>query len=156
MTWLLWALTCAFGMAMADASTKRGLGALSARQLLIARCILPLIVLVPLALVTWPDDVPLATWAWLIPSAILEVIAVGFYLRSIQGADLSQSLPFHAFTPGARWPALLARSLASRSAASGWRASCWCLAVPGCSTSASSATAGTGRSRRRCVSARHG
>lgn len=99
MTWLLWALTCAFGMAMADASTKRGLGALSARQLLIARCILPLIVLVPLALVTWPDDVPLATWAWLIPSAILEVIAVGFYLRSIQGADLSQSLPYHAFTP---------------------------------------------------------
>lgn len=99
MTWLAWALICAFGMAMADASTKRGLGALSARQLLIARCILPLIVLVPLAIATWPADVPRETWAWLVPSAILEVIAVGFYLRSIQGADLSQSLPYHAFTP---------------------------------------------------------
>jgi len=99
MTWLLWASACAFGMAMADASTKRGLGTLTPRQLLLARCILPLIVLVPLMLATWPAEVPAETWAWLVPSAILEVIAVGFYLRSIQGADLSQSLPYHAFTP---------------------------------------------------------
>lgn len=99
MTWLGWALFCAFGMAMADASTKRGLGALTPRQLSIARCCLPLAFLLPVVVLTWPAQVPASTWAWLIPSAILEVIAVGFYLRSIQGADLSQSLPYHAFTP---------------------------------------------------------
>jgi uncharacterized membrane protein len=99
MTWLGWALVCAIGMAMADASTKRGLGALSARQLLIARCTLPPIVLVPLALATWLADVPRETWLWLVPSAILEVIAIGFYLRSIQGADPPRSLPYHALTP---------------------------------------------------------
>ncbi len=99
MSWLVWALLCAFGMAMADASTKRGLRELTARQLSLARCCLPLVFLIPLMVATWPAEVPAVTWAWLVPSAILEVIAVGFYLQSIQGADLSQSLPYHAFTP---------------------------------------------------------
>ena len=99
MTWLPWALVCAFGMAMADASTKRGLRELTPRQLSVARCCLPLLFLLPVMLASWPQDVPPSTWAWLVPSAILEVIAIGFYLKSIQGADLSQSLPYHAFTP---------------------------------------------------------
>lgn len=84
---------------MADASTKRGLRGLTPRQLSLARCCLPLVFLLPVMLATWPAEVPASTWAWLLPSAILEVIAVGFYLKSIQGADLSQSLPYHAFTP---------------------------------------------------------
>jgi len=99
MSWMLWALVCAFGMAMADASTKRGLASLTPRQLSVARCCLPLLVMLPVLVATWPADVPAVTWAWLVPSAILEVIAVGFYLKSIQGADLSQSMPYHAFTP---------------------------------------------------------
>lgn len=99
MAWLGWALACAFGMAMADATTKRGLAALTPRQLSLARCCMPLLVLVPIMVVTWPQDVPATTWAWLIPSALLEVVALGFYLKSIQGADLSQSMPYHAFTP---------------------------------------------------------
>jgi uncharacterized membrane protein len=43
--------------------------------------------------------VPRETWLWLVPSAILEVIAISFYLRSTQGADPSRSLPYHALTP---------------------------------------------------------
>ena len=57
MSWLTWALVCAFGMAMADASTKRGLASLTPRQLSVARCCLPLLVMLPVLVATWPADV---------------------------------------------------------------------------------------------------
>lgn len=99
MDWLSLALTCAFTLALADATTKRFLLGYSAAQLVMVRYGLTAVLLLPMLWLAPPTMPPQAFWYWLGAAVPLEVLAEVLYVLAIRDSPLSLTLPYLAFTP---------------------------------------------------------
>ena len=99
MSWLWLTLFSAFGIATADAATKRYFSDADVWQTAIVRFALGGFLVLPWALtrVSIPHDPPF--WIWMAVLIPLDIAAVLVYIRAITSAPLSHTLPYLAFTP---------------------------------------------------------
>lgn len=99
MSWLPLTLLCAFSLASADALTKARLSDYSAQELTFVRLTLAGLITSPLLLNQPFPELPLKFWLWTISIVPLEIAAMVFYIKAIQGHPLSTTVPYLAFTP---------------------------------------------------------
>ncbi len=99
MDWLFLSLSCAFFLASADAFSKRYLSHYDAFSLMIARILLPGLLLFPVLCLHPLPDMPLSFWGWMAVLMPLELAALLLYSVAIRDAPLSQTVPYLAFTP---------------------------------------------------------
>ncbi len=99
MDWLPLTLLSAFGLATADAVTKKCMGDYRVRELVILRFAMAGILLLPLLLMEpWPQ-LPAGFWRWTGLLLPLEILAMLLYMRAIRDSPLGLTLPYLAFTP---------------------------------------------------------
>jgi len=99
MNWFGLTLLSALFLATADTLTKRYLNHHRPGELVLVRFGVPGILLLPLVLLQpWPHPAP-AFWIWMGAVLPLELLAMWLYVKAIQEAPLSLTLPYLAFTP---------------------------------------------------------
>ncbi len=99
MTWLWLALASAFCLATADAFVKAYLTHLDTLYLMAMRFLHAGVLLLPVLLWWgWPGFPP-AFWGWVAAMVPLELAAMYCYMRAVRSGDLSETLPYLAFTP---------------------------------------------------------
>lgn len=97
--WFTLSLISAITLAGADLLTKRDLRNYSGGELLLARLVLPGILLAPLLFIAPVPATSLPFWGWLALLIPLELYALQLYMRAIRDAPLAQTLPYLSFTP---------------------------------------------------------
>ncbi|MGD8311236.1 MAG: DMT family transporter [Gammaproteobacteria bacterium] len=99
MHWFGLTLLSALFLATGDTLTKRYFNQYRPGELVLVRFGVPGILLLPLVLLQpWPDPAP-AFWGWMGAVLPLELLAMWLYVKAIQEAPLSLTLPYLAFTP---------------------------------------------------------
>jgi drug/metabolite transporter (DMT)-like permease len=99
LNWIWLALLCAFSLASADAATKRYLSDYSAVELVLVRFVFTALLLAPYLLLQPAPSLPWRFWAWVALLVPLELLSMLLYMEAIRTSDLSQTLPYLAFTP---------------------------------------------------------
>jgi drug/metabolite transporter (DMT)-like permease len=99
MDWFSVSLLCALCSALADALCKKYLRKYSGLELLLIRFSVPAAMVAPLLLVFPLPSVPMVFWVWIAGLLPLEILAMVLYMQAIRDSQLSQTLPYLAFTP---------------------------------------------------------